>query len=403
MKSKLIFLSRDILTVILNHFLFVTAPITIFSIFQLKDVYMAAYISLIIIPLYFLFLRYTVRNTILLILLHLPAVFIALNVSKSGVAIVFAVMITVCYIIMSVFAVFKLKRRQDLLFPPIMIVALIFAFSIIEYLIGKRILGDIYPIFVLIYIPIYLIYSYINSYIGFVEINELSASNLPKSRIFNFGFRQNILFTLFSAVILVVVSTFDFLAKFITSAGEKSFFILRKLLGLINIKSLKPVDGGTGFENSEPPKMIGRKIDSWIFDLIGIFLNVMGVILAIALFTVLIKGIGAVFKNSELKKPHKIIFKDDIDVYETCDIESIKKERSKRSIFTDKRGKIRKAYKKKVLKNKGELIGSDDKLKLQYLTAKECCEKLGEPVLKELYEKAKYSGKEITSEDLKLL
>ena len=130
---------------------------------------------------------------------------------------------------------------------------------------------------------------------------------------------------------------------------------------------------------------------------------VIGSILAVALLFVIIKGVGAVFKNAELKKPHRVVFKDEIDVYETCGIEKIKKQRSKLSVFTDKRGKIRKIYRKKVLKNSEELIGNQDKIKLQYLTAKECCEKLDEPILKELYEKAKYSEKEITSEDIKLL
>ena len=196
MKSKLIYLSRDILTVILNHFLFVTAPITFFSMFQLKNVHIPLFISLIIIPFYFLFLRYVIRNTIWLIILHLPTILLALNVSKSGVATVFAVIVTVCYIILSLFAVFKLKRRQDIVFPPVMIVALILGFSIVDFLMSKGFIGNKYTIFVLVYIPIYLIYAYIDSYIEFVSLNDLSASNLPKNRIFKYIIYSNKILTI---------------------------------------------------------------------------------------------------------------------------------------------------------------------------------------------------------------
>lgn len=403
MKSKLIIISRDILTVILNHFLFFTAPVMFFGMFQLKNAHIPVFIALIIIPLYFLLLRYVVKNTVLLLILHLPVVFLAANISSNGLVNVMSVIISICYIILSVFAVFKLRRRQDLVFPPIMIIALIFGFSIVDILIAKYHSQSFYLFSALVYIPIYLIYSYIDNYIEFVSINESSASNIPKKRIFNSGMKQNIFFTVFTTIVLFLLSTFDFLAKFVLSLGEKLFLALRKILLSLNISGLKPVDGGTGFNDAEPPKMVGKEMDSFWFDLLGVFINVVGIIFAIALFFVIIKGFGSLFKNAKIKNTNSIVFKDELDIYEKCEIDSIKKERLKRSVFTDKRGKIRKAYKKKILKGKQKIIGGEDKLKLQYLTAKECCDKLSEPVLKELYEKAKYSNKEITSEDVKLL
>ena len=67
------------------------------------------------------------------------------------------------------------------------------------------------------------------------------------------------------------------------------------------------------------------------------------------------------------------------------------------------RQKVRKIFRKRVLKNKKFLVGDRTEKQLEYLTAKECCERLSEQKLKIAYEKARYSNEEITAEDIRRL
>jgi len=64
-----------------------------------------------------------------------------------------------------------------------------------------------------------------------------------------------------------------------------------------------------------------------------------------------------------------------IDIRETCTIEKTKKEGSNWFSFLNNREKIRKIYRKQVLKNKTVIIGDLVVENLGYMTAKECCDK----------------------------
>jgi len=95
------------------------------------------------------------------------------------------------------------------------------------------------------------------------------------------------------------------------------------------------------------------------------------------------------------------VLQSGIDIRETCIIEKKQKEASDWLSFLKPREKVRKIYRKQILKHKKEIIGENSPENLEYMTAEECCEKISSEDLKLIYEKARYSSEEITSEDVK--
>ena len=104
----------------------------------------------------------------------------------------------------------------------------------------------------------------------------------------------------------------------------------------------------------------------------------------------------AVKKNDENEE-----LQTGIDIRETCVIEKNKKEAADWFAFLKPREKVRKIYRKQVLKHKKDIIGENSSENLAYMTAEECCDKLSLEDLKLIYEKARYSAEEISAEDVK--
>ena len=96
-----------------------------------------------------------------------------------------------------------------------------------------------------------------------------------------------------------------------------------------------------------------------------------------------------------------------IDIRETCIIEKNKKEAADWFAFLKPREKVRKIYRKQILKHKKDIIGENSPENLEYMTAEECCDKISSADkvsikdLKLIYEKARYSAEEISAEDVK--
>ena len=124
---------------------------------------------------------------------------------------------------------------------------------------------------------------------------------------------------------------------------------------------------------------------------------VIGFILFLYYVYYVIKGLEG--SNFRKKKNEKLAENEDVREY--CGFEKKSDKQAGNFIFRSNREKIRRLYRKKVAKHKQEIIGEKEPQHLNYLTAKECCDKLSEQKLKLAYEKARYSEETITTEDVK--
>ena len=102
------------------------------------------------------------------------------------------------------------------------------------------------------------------------------------------------------------------------------------------------------------------------------------------------------------KKPEAITILSNQDIRESCRNTKEKKEKRNLLGFLSNEQRIRTLYKKRVIHDKAAIIGDKVEQELSYLTAKECCDKLSEQQLKQVYEKARYSQEIISPEDVRL-
>ena len=103
-----------------------------------------------------------------------------------------------------------------------------------------------------------------------------------------------------------------------------------------------------------------------------------------------------------VKEEDKKTLQSNQDIRENCSIEKNEKNGKGWFGFLDNRERVRKLYRKKILKSSTKIIGNADQHHLEYLTAKECCDRISEDALKNIYEKARYSSEDITAEDIRI-
>ena len=182
----------------------------------------------------------------------------------------------------------------------------------------------------------------------------------------------------------------------------KSFIVLSSwLFGYFGLKHLPITIAGPINATRPVMVLIGAML------IFGEQLNLMqwgGVILGIVMG---IRYLWKHFHMTSLKEEKKL--QTGIDIRETCTIEKNKKETNRWFSLLNPQEKIRKIYRKQVLKHKSQIIGDYNPENLEHMTAKECCNKMisdnkfSPDNLKMVYEKARYSAEEITPEDLKLV
>jgi 16S rRNA C1402 (ribose-2'-O) methylase RsmI len=95
-----------------------------------------------------------------------------------------------------------------------------------------------------------------------------------------------------------------------------------------------------------------------------------------------------------------------VDIRESCDIEREERTVSTWFGFLTPREKIRRIFKKQVWKNKDKIVGMRSPDTLEYLTAKECTDKISKgqaapEELTKLYEKVRYGHEEVGNDDVK--
>ena len=133
---------------------------------------------------------------------------------------------------------------------------------------------------------------------------------------------------------------------------------------------------------------------------IATIIAVVGVIAFVVFVVVVIyRFLRKYFQKVEKEK--KIVLNTIGDIREQCKISEKKRERNLFVGFLNNRDKVRKLFRKTIVKQKSQIIGTLSEEQLRFVTAKECCEKIQAEGLKQIYEKARYSDEEITAEDVR--
>lgn len=264
-----------------------------------------------------------------------------------------------------------------------------------------------YRIFPLaISVGLYFIILYIQRYIDFLNVNKSSAGYLPATEMFHSGFGLALGYTLFGVVLISVVASGPWLGQL--GGSMSSLFV--KIIKWIAAKlrrypaedEIEIPDPGSGTIPGQLPDFkINETFWLWkVLEYVFIFAVLAGIVVIIA--RLLIKLIQYLQRLvlSRMSYPD-IEAEEAFDIHEKCDIAGKRGKRNQRRFgplsYSDR---IRRLYKRKLLSSTGRLAPGESKM-LGIYTAREWEQKLSTQGMADLYEQARYSGQEMTAEDVK--
>jgi len=398
---------KELLVIIMNQCAVIALAITIMGLNTNNNTYLPVWIVMIIVPIILQILRNKVSSFFLFFGLHLffPLIIILLpiNILLKGVMMI----VMMVYIITSIYIRIKKKSQEIGLYPPMFVFAVLGIVTIFENQISKNGWEKYYIILAFTYLFVYFIHYFVNRYHIFIEANKGSAANIPKREIFKEGLKQTLMFTVGSLLLLLITLNIEWL-RYLSNLVLKVIRILVRLL-LAN-KTVEDAEDYDVLQNMQnDPDLSGMPDVNTEPALIWLILEKIMIVLLIgiavsAVVIGLVKGFRYLWDNFHAAKMGKEIEAElEKDVREKCAIESNAKEVVRWMPFLNNRQKIRKIFQKQILKNKTTIVGNHNVEELEYLTAKECCDKLMAEKMKTVYEKARYTEEEITSEDVKTM
>lgn len=265
---------------------------------------------------------------------------------------------------------------------------------------------DRYYLFILIGVfACYLMIYYLKHYLSFLQVNKSSAGYLPAREILHSGIGFVLPYTLVGVLILTLSLNVDWLEPIwrILKAGLK--LVLRFLVRLMpngRVEEEPILTEDTGYAPEAGMLSLFPAETFWLWEVLeyaAIVLFVCGCAYVLvralrALVRFLREKFGGRSNSESLAAGREEV----CDIREKCDIERREAGRMKAGLFQrfSPLERIRRMYKKRVLSGKPE---DRDREALNYMTARECAEELSLPDMAEVYERARYSGREATAED----
>lgn len=409
--SKIRFVN-EILTEQMNHWMLFPLALAVAGASRYLtgegDAMLLAWCLCSLFPLLFFLIRRAVSRLIPFVLLHLAAAALSLLVPVSfpaGKAV--CVLCTLGYLLYS----HTLRLKHDEVFScglhlPAGVGMAAFSAFFVRYLEIKD--WDNYYIIALIAaIALYFIIYYVEHYLDFLSVNESSAGFLPAAEMFHSGMGLVLLYTLLGTGILLLSSQFAWLSGILQPIKALLFRFLRFLFSgkgeepgeEIEIPIIEELQG-----NGEEMTLPEATEPFWLWKVLEYLAMV---ILAVVICGLVVLSLVKLFQlirqylNLRLQKEHAVDGEETCDFREKCELEH-NTERKRQSLFSalSPHERIRKLYKKKLLASAPQLP-EEDRNRMGIYTAKEWERKLETRGMSALYERARYSGQEMTGADVK--
>ena len=359
-------------------------------------------------PLFFFLIRRTVSRLIPFVLLHLAAAALSLLIPVSfpaGKAV--CVLCTLGYLLYS----HTLRLKHDEVFSyglhlPAGVGIAAFSAFFVRYLEIKD-WDNYYIIALTVAIALYFISYYVEHYLDFLSVNESSAGFLPAAEMFHSGMGLVLLYTLLGTGILLLSSQFAWLSGILQPVRALLFRFLRFLLSGKGEEPTEEIEipileeQGDSMEEMTLPEATGpfwlwRVLEYLAMVILAVVICALAVLSLVKLFQLIRQ-----YLNFRLQKEHAVDEEEACDFREKCELEH-NTERKRQSLFSalSPHERIRKLYKKKLLAS-APLLSEEDRNRMGIYTAKEWERKLETRGMSALYERARYSGQEMTGTDVK--
>lgn len=404
MKKRAIEIASDLLLSFQNHCAMAAIAMTLTGVCGFDTPLLGLWIALWGIPVYLYVTRLRVQNFFGFFFVQLLPVVVACVVkAPTGLKLIILCM-TVFYVISSIKVRFA-EIPAEMVFMPVVSVCIIGGTYIVEDFFLAKGWGKHYLFLAFLYLIIYFFYYFLSRYLSFVLVNKNSASNIPELEILVSGMKQTGVYVTCGITIMLLSVNIEWLSYIIGVLGRGILAVIRFFVSFLVLDTTEPektpqAQGNSGGMEGFLEK--GEAHPFWIF-LEKVVMAAVLIGMVVLVIVGIIKGYQFLRKNfRKIEKKHQEM-QDGIDIRESCEIESAGGERLRWFSFLNNTEKIRKIYRKRVLKNKSLIVGEAGSKELEYLTAKECCDKISADSLKAIYEKARYSNESITAEDVRLV
>lgn len=404
MKRSSITMIHDLLVLVLNHMLFMVISITGLGIFGKENPNIGLWIATGLLSIALFFARVHISNRLLFYGIHAAILWATWMLPLEQVVKVFLLGNTIIYVILSVRNKMISKTGKTALIHPAFFFVVTAILSLWEMFVRNNQWEVIYIRMTFCYLIFYIIYFFVQQYLCFVESNEKNASNIPEQEMFLSGIKQTAVFAVGSSVILWISLNLDWFSKMMRKVGEWIVNMLRAFFSMFDFGVIEEV------EKPLPDKMevhtngIGEAIlPEFVLEIIAKIATIIAVVGVIAFVVFVVVVIYRFLRKyfQKVEKEKKIVLNTIGDIREQCKISEKKRERNLFVGFLNNRDKVRKLFRKTIVKQKSQIIGTLSEEQLRFVTAKECCEKIQAEGLKQIYEKARYSDEEITAEDVR--
>lgn len=403
MRRKWIETGQDLLIIFLNHLVMIAFGVTAMGILQQDDHMVWLWSVLLVIPLLFYLAKIKICNFFLFYTLHLAvpigSIFLPIHLAPKFLMI----FISIVYFVWSIKIGIIARGHGEGVVGPTAMTGVLGVMFLTETFYSQKGWESIYVAMAIIYAAVYCMYIYISRYLDFLVVNENSAANIPEEEIFNKGFRQSFIGIASVVIFLVVFSKVEWFARvdsWIVSWIGNIFVKIFKSLFFEEAETQEEMFSTMIEQEPSDKDMLSEAGEhGWFGSFFETIILIVGALIVIRLLVYGIRYLWQEFNNNSEKEEKT--FNRSIDIRETCTIEKSKKETNNWFSFLNNREKIRKIYRKQVLKNKTAIIGNLSAEDLGYLTARECCDKFSAEQLQKMYEKARYSVEEIVLGDVK--
>ena len=407
MKHNMIKTGKELLVTQMNHWVLVAIAVTIMGLFGYENPQVWLWAVWGVIPVWLYMVRTKVQNFFLFFFLHvvLPAAVIFLPMTLWVKLLILG--ITLFYVIWSVKIRLSEQTDESGVFAPAFSVVAIGAMSLIQGAFGQSGWDRYYMLAIFIYLISYFIYYFVSQYIRFLIVHESTTANIPEKAIFFSGMKQTLAYTAGGMLLLILTANIEWLSYVVSLIGNGLLAMIRFIVSFINFKAPE-TEQGTPAEQAPLGDMEGlmEAGEAHIFWIIleKILMAAVGIGFILLIVFAIVKGyqyLWTAFHKAGNQKEAEV--QDGQDIRERCTIEKSKNASLQFFSFLNNRDKIRRVYRKRVLKSKDSIIGDLHSGELEYLTAKECCEKISADGLRAIYEKARYSEEQITAEDVRMV
>lgn len=408
MKRNLLEICREFLVVQMNHLTFMAVGITILGVMKQENAMFLPWLFVSIVPFLHYFLRLLVKKIYIFFPLQVLTSLVCIFLPMPN--IVFKVLVCISVVLYAIWsAVIKVKGEIPVedIFHPAFTVIVIGVTSMVQSYFGYDSWTKYFMLMIFIGLLCYFLHMYIEKYQHFIHVNQYSASNIPEKAIFKVGFKQTCLYTITCLVIVFLSANLNWFAYAFKTFLYVVLWIVRTFLDWLGGESTMdtlpeeelPVTDNSGFS---PPVEGSTTYLLWRI-LEYIVLPAVSIAIIVAIFYGIYKVLKYIFLNFRRYTFSEETFNGGVDIRESVEIEKSDRGVFRLFSFKNNRDKVRKLFKRYILKEKKLIIGDAEQEELRFITAKECCEKLTKTELSRVYDKARYSESDITAEDLKVL